>query len=210
MGFEIVIQGITLETCRKGGRKSLSGFSTLLTPEQNKAVPELPSEADWQAFIDDSGTFMLQASRKIAAASDLPYPQASAKIREAVAPITDSFQKEMLIAAVLFPDFTQAATKRTGDEAHANVVRAAAKLLAWKRVHGSFPDKLEQAMPTVPADLFDLKPLRYRREGNGFVVYSVGQTGKFDGGTATVKPDAKESLFRYPRPAYLDQEAKPK
>ena len=67
----------------------------------------------------------------------------------------------------------------------------------------STPSRLEEAMGQVPKDPFDGQPLRYKKAGNTFVVYSIGPTGKFDGGTPAAKPDAKEALFRYPMPPYM-------
>jgi hypothetical protein len=37
-------------------------------------------------------------------------------------------------------------------------------------------------MTEVPLDEFDGKPLRYRREGEGFILYSVGTNLVDDGG----------------------------
>jgi hypothetical protein len=51
---------------------------------------------------------------------------------------------------------------------------------------GRPPETLDQLVPTyleaVPEDPFDGKPLRYERLGRGFVVYSVGEDGRDDGG----------------------------
>ena len=48
-------------------------------------------------------------------------------------------------------------------------------------------------MTQAPIDPFDLKPLRYRLEVRGFVVYSVGSTLKFDGAA-----NDREAVFHYP------------
>jgi hypothetical protein len=210
MRGDLVMQTVVLERFRKRGSSYFKEFSEGFEDGANITPSYLPRGGDWQGWVDDNGSFMLEASRKIIESCDLSYPEAHKKMTEAVAPIEKNTKTDMAIAQVLFPVFTQSAARRTDIHAHVNVVRVAAKLLAWKRVHGGFPDKLEQAVTPAPIDPFDLKPLRYRREGNGFVVYSIGETGKFDGGTVNVKPDAKESFFRYPRPAYLDQENKPK
>ena len=47
-------------------------------------------------------------------------------------------------------------------------------------------------------DPFTNRSLLYKREGTGFVVYSAGPTGRFDGGKPGVKVPGQESLFRYP------------
>jgi len=74
------------------------------------------------------------------------------------------------------------------------VVQAAAAALIARAKIGAYPDALVGAS----TDPFTGKPLGYRREGaDGFVVYSAGLAGTFDGG----KPGDKtpgEILFRYP------------
>jgi hypothetical protein len=80
---------------------------------------------------------------------------------------------------------------------------AAAAVLAWKAAHGAFPAKLSQAMPKPPLDPYNGKPLGYRREGNGFVVYAVGPWGTFTGGTPSEPPSKLDTAFRYPLPPYL-------
>lgn len=54
---------------------------------------------------------------------------------------------------------------------------------------GRFPESLEELVPDllkeVPIDPFTGKPLVYRREGAGFIVYSLGSNQKDDGGRST-------------------------
>lgn len=75
---------------------------------------------------------------------------------------------------------------------------------------GRLPDALGQLVPdylaAVPEDPFDGRPLRYRRTDRGFVVYSVGEDGRDDGGkprrpVARGKPHAAASdlTFRVER-----------
>lgn len=49
----------------------------------------------------------------------------------------------------------------------------------YRLAHGTFPDSLEQIvpqfLPSVPTDPFGGKPLKYRRDGEEIVVYSVGE-----------------------------------
>ncbi len=74
------------------------------------------------------------------------------------------------------------------------VTLAAAVVLSEKARTGAYSGKLPQEF----ADPFTNKPLGYRREGDGFVVYSAGPTGHFDGGKPGEKVAGQESLFRYP------------
>ena len=51
-------------------------------------------------------------------------------------------------------------------------------VLGYREGHGTWPDSLAACMATVPIDPFDGKHLRYRLTEKGFVVSSVGTTGR--------------------------------
>ena len=51
-------------------------------------------------------------------------------------------------------------------------------VLVYRKEHGAWPETLAACMDKVPVDPFDGKPLRYRLTEKGFVVSSVGKTGK--------------------------------
>lgn len=59
----------------------------------------------------------------------------------------------------------------------------------YKGRTGQYPENLEALVPAilkeVPIDPFTGKPLVYRREGTGFIVYSLGSNQKDDGGRST-------------------------
>jgi len=59
----------------------------------------------------------------------------------------------------------------------------------YKSRMGKYPENLEALVPgilnEVPIDPFTGKPLVYRREGEGFIVYSLGSNEKDDGGRST-------------------------
>ena len=67
--------------------------------------------------------------------------------------------------------------------------------MAARAKAGAFPE----ALPTPFEDPYTSRPLLYRREGaDGFVVYSVGPDGKYDGGRPGDKAVPGEVRFRYP------------
>ena len=70
----------------------------------------------------------------------------------------------------------------TGREA----IRAGLALAAFRTGRGAYPDRLEQLvpefLPELPKDLFDGQPLRYRRDGAGYRLYSLCQNRRDDGG----------------------------
>ena len=57
---------------------------------------------------------------------------------------------------------------------------------AYQADHGAFPENLHELVPgylkQIPNDLYIDQPPIYRREGEGFVLYSVGRDCKDDGG----------------------------
>lgn len=59
----------------------------------------------------------------------------------------------------------------------------------YKSRNGTYPEALEALVPgiltEVPVDPFTGRPLVYRRDGDGFVVYSLGSNEKDDGGRST-------------------------
>ena len=190
---------------RRGGVAYLQGgpaFDNGIRGKMQKFSLRIP--ANWQKFINANEAEMLRQLMQTTQAADLPYWQAHSALQAAQAQWeAHSSDSGHLLANQLLPVYVQAEVKQTQNRAQAAVARCAASVLAWKQAHGTFPDTLKQAMPMVPVDPFDGQPLRYRREGNGFVIYSVGATGKFDGGTPMRQPDKSETVFHYPLPIYL-------
>jgi len=99
-----------------------------------------------------------------------------------------------VFSSILMPVFSDIDQNDTRIKAREAVTLAAAALLAEKAKTGAYPNTLPSGFP----DPYTGKPLLYRREGGGFVVYSAGPTGRFDGGKPGAKVPGQESLFRYP------------
>jgi len=81
-------------------------------------------------------------------------------------------------------DDTVAADNSRRMAADVTVVGLAA--LIYRNTHGSLPDELEQLtagiVDAIPLDRFGAGPLKYRRVGDGAIIYSVGPDGVDDGG----------------------------
>jgi len=154
------------------------------------------------ALIDAAEALTLSQTRALYEAANLPRPareEAFARsfgqavslrddpVRILAAPISMAGQ----YTALTFPDFADRSAAR-----HA-VVAAGAAVLAASVKAGAFPDTL----PAGLTDPYTGKPLGYRREGtDGFVVYSVGGSGTFSGGSPGDKLTASQVSFRYPAP----------
>ena len=82
-------------------------------------------------------------------------------------------------------------------------------LKRYELQHHQLPDTLDKLVPdfleSVPTDYMDGQPLRYRRNADGsFLLYSVGENGKDDGGDPTLEKGAESSSFNWQNPHALD------
>lgn len=87
------------------------------------------------------------------------------------------------------------------NEANNALLTVTVALRAYYVEHGKYPDKLDELTPEylkkIPDDPFALKgPLKYKRVGDMYVLYSVGPDAKDDGGKAIDDP-GKLSDERY-------------
>ena len=85
-------------------------------------------------------------------------------------------------APMFAPIFTRALGKRDTAQAEVDLWRLALALRKYQAARGQYPASLDQLGPPVLQDPFSGKPYVYRREGEGFVVYSFGPDMKDDGG----------------------------
>ncbi|NLH75825.1 MAG: hypothetical protein GX465_02160 [Acidobacteria bacterium] len=94
------------------------------------------------------------------------------------------------VASRLMIGSAEAAFMKTAKaEAIALASRAGLACRLYKSRTGYYPQTLDELVPEllieVPIDPFTGKPLVYRREGEGFIVYSLGSNERDDGGRST-------------------------
>jgi hypothetical protein len=81
-------------------------------------------------------------------------------------------------------DKVQSAAERSEQEERN--LHLAFVLAAYRQDQGRYPEKLDKLAPKylakIPDDLFSGKPLIYRPEGKGYLLYSVGPNGTDDEG----------------------------
>ncbi len=199
LGGEAVLLVRLQEGLSKGGPEYDSDIATAYQQAQQKEN----AAHDWQPFLDANGAYMLDVVRATHNRAGDPYPVSLPALRRIETAVRDDKSNPHLFGSILTPVYAQSLNKNASDEARIDVVRCAARVLAWRQTHnGTFPKSLAEAMTKVPMDPYNGNPLRYRVVGNGFVVYSVGPTGKFDGGAPAKKPDAQEGYFQYPLAPY--------
>ena len=84
-------------------------------------------------------------------------------------------------------------------QARCRAARIALALKCHKARRGAYPESLEQlesdVLPVLPCDPFTERAFRYKREGEGFVLYSLGPNGIDDGGTGG--PHEGDVPFRF-------------
>jgi hypothetical protein len=149
------------------------------------------AEAEW-----------LRELQAVVALAGRPLPEQLAAVRRRESDLSlparpdgrDVLTRRYLPDVLALPPATCAALAR-----HRLLLNATA-LLTYRNARGSFPNSLEGARPPRPEDPYTGQVLRYRRESGGFLLFSRGPTGLFDGGVETRPVPAGESVFRYRGP----------
>ena len=91
-----------------------------------------------------------------------------------------------LLMALLMPALQRAVDVHQQGLMGLEVEKAALALACHKARHGRWPARLDdlvgELIKEVPTDVFSGRPLVYRLESDGYVLYSVGSNGRDDGG----------------------------
>lgn len=197
---DMALQSALLEGVRDDLRKNgLSAMESVLSEaagSEKGTVDFSKATAADKAFafqwLDASEAILLNRMCALVLASDLPL----AARRSVFTSRTETNPSPVFILPnIMLPSFERMADQPARLSAQEAVVLAgAAAIELWTKESG-FPASL----PGEFVDPFTDKPLGYRLEGvNGFVVYSAGPDGMFDGGKVGVKTPPGQIAFRYP------------
>jgi hypothetical protein len=96
------------------------------------------------------------------------------------------------VSAIMAPVFGGVGRRGQQAETSVRLRRAALLALGVRQRTGAFPPFLA----TIPQDPFSDRPLLYRPEGKGLLLYGVGANGKDDGGSDDPDPDPEREGFR--------------
>jgi hypothetical protein len=129
-----------------------------------------------------SHAWLLRWLTQVMEAAQLPFEEQDRRLKELeAAGRTAPFLARLLVPAVFK---VAEACQRTQAALRCAVGALAAE--RFRKAHGRWPDSLAQLTPEFLQkpllDPYDGKPLRYRRVGDGVVIYSVGPDGRDDGG----------------------------
>ncbi len=133
-------------------------------------------------------------------AARLPYPDARPLIDAFEARVDDpDFTAGNLLIRPLIASFAPRLVHLApSGQLHRRALLVVTNLRAYRKAHGQYPDDLA-ALGIDTTDPFSNRPLRYRCEGDDFILYTVGPNGTDDGGRHGSTWD--EGDFRYwPRP----------
>lgn len=113
-----------------------------------------------------------------------------------------------LASALMQPDWTSLLATIVHSETMSQLTVTALAIRRYQLKHeGAVPPSLEALVPgyldKLPVDPWDGKTLRYRVEGDGYLLYSVGMNGVDDGGDASQEsgPKARSRDVVWPRTA---------
>jgi hypothetical protein len=91
-----------------------------------------------------------------------------------------------IMITLLLPAFDKVQSAAERSEQEESNLHLAFVLAAYRQDQGRYPEKLDKLAPKylakIPDDLFSRKPLIYRPEGKGYLLYSVGPNGTDDEG----------------------------
>jgi hypothetical protein len=109
-------------------------------------------------------------------------------------PPSGAFIHHRFFAAMMLPTMFRAPEKAAAVQTDVDLIRVACALERYRLAEGNYPDQLASLSPrfiaTLPHDIINGQPLKYRRTANGkFVLYSVGWNEKDDGGVVATKKD---------------------
>jgi hypothetical protein len=126
----------------------------------------------------------LDAVKRFQTVCSMPFPDGVKQTKDADYP-------DMLTPASLINGL-RLASERTFvqlvalDTARVTVAMTGVAVERYRVAKGNLPSRLDELVPefltVVPSDPFDGRPLRYKKLVKGYVVYSVGEDGKDDGG----------------------------
>jgi len=129
--------------------------------------------------------FALGIMQRMIEAAKLPYHQAKADLGKIDQDILNA-PRYRTISKMLLPAITRAHLQEAQHEARIGLAQLALALKIYKAEKGKYPDRLDdlvpEILPELPKDPFTGKDFVYKREGEGFLVYSLGENETDEGG----------------------------
>jgi hypothetical protein len=158
------------------------------------------SHRDELFFLERSHQF-LEAARKLG--KDMPWPEVNLDLQTQSAEFDKALSRPFAnfrhyVSGRALANGRRAAQTSTRRETQRRLTIAAIAAERYRLRHGHFPSELQALVPVFlsagPLDPMSGQPLRYRTNATGgFVLYSVGEDGRDDGGDP--KPQSATNRF---------------
>ena len=120
------------------------------------------------------------------AAARAAEPSTALRVRQALADYVTERPKRGMGAQQFAARLAHLIQQTLAAEARLKCARSALAALRYRAKHGKLPETLDALVPdlveSLPPDPFSGKPLLYRKDADGFVLYAVGENGKDDQG----------------------------
>ena len=132
----------------------------------------------------DHLAYLTCMGRQIEAVS-LPWPRSKEESAEAYREVEEDNVLLTALSRTVIPVFSRALESEEKVNARIRAWQIALALTAYLAENGRYPDDLEALRATgwdLPLDPFTQQDFRYRREGEGFVVWSLGPNMADEGG----------------------------
>jgi hypothetical protein len=141
----------------------------------------------WTGFFERDFAFGVDALTTNIALANLPDPAPFASCTNWSVIEDRANSGYYLLPRIMLPSVTKVIARDAEDRAQARVAQTALAIERYRLVHeGALPENLNALvpgfLPAMPIDPFDGQPLRFQRRPSGYVVFSIGQDTKDNGG----------------------------
>jgi len=140
------------------------------------------SLADHAAYVRIMGDYtqIVQQPRSYKEASDM------------IKKVEDTRSRLYIVTSILAPAIGRVNEMYAESIARLRITRAGLALLQEKKTQGAFPQILEGVKLKSLDDSFSTELLRYKSQGQGFIVYSIGPDQKDNGGSPKQKKQKED------------------
>jgi hypothetical protein len=160
-------------------------------PENQPRKPQRysgkPATLLWlTGFLERDLDFFLGRMLQSISLAALPPPENLAMTNNLDMANTIAQKRAYFYSSLLLPSFSRIAVREASTQAVIRLTITALAVERFRLANNRLPESLGELTPkfleAVPIDPFDGTPLRYRRVGSGFIVYSVDADGHDDDG----------------------------
>ncbi|NQV34026.1 MAG: hypothetical protein HQ515_15140 [Phycisphaeraceae bacterium] len=146
-------------------------------------------------FLADHA-YYLRIMNQVSSSFETPY---SSRTQEDLN-VTEDTPSHYLASRMFLPPFYRIFYRHNDMLARLRITSTGLGLIEFRQEHGSYPDTLKDWPRETIADPFTHLPLMYRKESNGFLLYSLGPNKEDDYGQVNTKDDQKGDIaWQYSR-----------